>query len=135
MDEFLALAYAKERQLPVTIARLFNTVGPRQTGRYGMVLPRFVAAARAGQPLPDHGKQEYDLEFHGGNYAAVHPGYYRDTGIAPESIRAPDHGDLDIVAEVLPKARKMSAKMEPPKCVPTAFRLYHLNFISTRTVR
>jgi UDP-glucose 4-epimerase len=51
MDEFLALAYTRERGLPVIIARLFNTVGPRQTGRYGMVLPRFVAAAKAGQPL------------------------------------------------------------------------------------
>ena len=50
-DEFLALAYAREKNLPVTIARLFNTVGPRQTGRYGMVLPRFIAAARAGEPL------------------------------------------------------------------------------------
>jgi UDP-glucose 4-epimerase len=55
MDEFLALAHAAERGLPVVIARLFNTVGPRQTGRYGMVLPRFVAAARAGQPLMVHG--------------------------------------------------------------------------------
>jgi UDP-glucose 4-epimerase len=51
MDEFLALAYARERGLPVIIARLFNTVGPRQTGRYGMVLPRFITAAKAGQPL------------------------------------------------------------------------------------
>jgi UDP-glucose 4-epimerase len=51
MDEFLALAYARERGLPVVIARLFNTVGPRQTGRYGMVLPRFIAAARSGEPL------------------------------------------------------------------------------------
>lgn len=51
MDEFLALAYAKERGLPVVIVRLFNTVGPRQTGRYGMVLPRFIAAAKAGEPL------------------------------------------------------------------------------------
>ncbi len=51
MDEFLALAYAKERSLPVVIARLFNTVGPRQTGRYGMVLPRFIAAAKTSQPL------------------------------------------------------------------------------------
>jgi UDP-glucose 4-epimerase len=50
-DEFLALAYARERQVPVIIARLFNTVGPRQTGRYGMVLPRFIAAAKANQPL------------------------------------------------------------------------------------
>jgi UDP-glucose 4-epimerase len=51
MDEFLAMAYAAERGLPVTVARLFNTVGPRQTGRYGMVLPRFISAAQAGTPL------------------------------------------------------------------------------------
>src|SRR5207244_6870214 len=51
MDEFLAMAYAREHQLPVIVARLFNTVGPRQTGRYGMVLPRFIAAAKAGEPL------------------------------------------------------------------------------------
>jgi UDP-glucose 4-epimerase len=59
MDEFLALAYARERGLPVVIARLFNTVGPRQTGRYGMVLPRFIAAAKQGQPLRvyDDGRQ------------------------------------------------------------------------------
>ena len=55
MDEFLALAYAKERALPVIIARLFNTVGPRQTGQYGMVLPRFIGAARSGQPLKVYG--------------------------------------------------------------------------------
>jgi UDP-glucose 4-epimerase len=54
-DEFLALAYARERGLPVTIARLFNTVGPRQTGRYGMVLPRFIAAAQADEPLKVYG--------------------------------------------------------------------------------
>ncbi len=50
-DEFLMLAYAREKNLPVTIARLFNTVGPRQTGRYGMVLPRFIAAAKKNEPL------------------------------------------------------------------------------------
>ena len=50
-DEFLALAYAREKKLPVTIARLFNTVGPRQTGCYGMVLPRFIAAAKKNEPL------------------------------------------------------------------------------------
>ena len=54
-DEFLALAYAREKSLPVTIARLFNTVGPRQTGRYGMVLPRFIAAAKANEPLRVYG--------------------------------------------------------------------------------
>jgi len=50
-DEFLALACAREKNLPVIIARLFNTVGPRQTGRYGMVLPRFIAAAEKNEPL------------------------------------------------------------------------------------
>src|SRR5271156_4053577 len=51
MDEFLALAHAKEYHTPVVIARLFNTVGPRQTGQYGMVLPRFIQAAKRGQTL------------------------------------------------------------------------------------
>ena len=51
MDEFLALAYFKEYELPVVIVRLFNTVGPRQTGRYGMVIPTFVGQALAGEPI------------------------------------------------------------------------------------
>lgn len=55
IDEFLALAYWKEKKLPVVIVRLFNTVGPRQTGRYGMVLPTFVRQALAGQPLTIYG--------------------------------------------------------------------------------
>ncbi|NLB96009.1 MAG: NAD-dependent epimerase/dehydratase family protein [Armatimonadetes bacterium] len=50
-DEFLALAYHREKQLPVIILRFFNTVGPRQTGQYGMVVPRFVKQALLGQPL------------------------------------------------------------------------------------
>jgi len=51
MDEFLALSYWKERKQPVIVARLFNTVGPRQTGRYGMVLPNFVRQALEGSPI------------------------------------------------------------------------------------
>jgi len=51
IDEFLALAYWKEKRLPVIIVRLFNTVGPRQTGRYGMVVPNFVRQALAGEPI------------------------------------------------------------------------------------
>ncbi|MCL4849742.1 MAG: GDP-mannose 4,6-dehydratase [Acidobacteria bacterium] len=51
IDEFLALAYWKERKLPVVVIRLFNTVGPRQTGQYGMVIPNFVRQALAGQPI------------------------------------------------------------------------------------
>jgi UDP-glucose 4-epimerase len=55
MDEFLALAYHKQRGLPVVICRFFNTIGPRQTGRYGMVVPRFVRQALAGEPLTVYG--------------------------------------------------------------------------------
>ena len=58
IDEFLALAYHRERKLPVTIVRLFNTVGPRQTGRYGMVLPTFVRQALCGVPLSVFGNGE-----------------------------------------------------------------------------
>lgn len=55
LDEFLALSYWKEKGLPVIIARLFNTVGPRQTGRYGMVLPSFVKQALEGSPISVYG--------------------------------------------------------------------------------
>jgi UDP-glucose 4-epimerase len=55
LDEFLALSYWKEKRLPVVIARLFNTVGPRQTGRYGMVLPNFVRQALDGAPITVYG--------------------------------------------------------------------------------
>ncbi len=54
IDEFLALAYWRQHRLPIVIARFFNVVGPRQTGRYGMVLPRFIEAALAGRPLTVH---------------------------------------------------------------------------------
>jgi UDP-glucose 4-epimerase len=55
LDEFLALAYHQERGLDCVIVRLFNTVGPRQSGQYGMVIPRFVQSALAGRPLEIHG--------------------------------------------------------------------------------
>jgi nucleoside-diphosphate-sugar epimerase len=55
LDEFLALSYWKEKGLPVVVARFFNTVGPRQTGRYGMVLPNFVSQALEGAPITVYG--------------------------------------------------------------------------------
>jgi UDP-glucose 4-epimerase len=55
MDEFLALAYHQEKNLDCVIVRLFNTVGPRQSGQYGMVIPRFVGQALAGAALEVHG--------------------------------------------------------------------------------
>ncbi len=58
IDEFLAIAYWKEKKLPVVVARLFNTVGPRQTGQYGMVIPTFVRQALMGHPLTVFGNGE-----------------------------------------------------------------------------
>ena len=63
IDEFLALAYWKERKLPVIIVRLFNTVGPRQTGRYGMVIPTFVRQALSGQPITVFGDGNQSRSF------------------------------------------------------------------------
>jgi len=58
IDEFLALAYWREKKLPTVIVRLFNTVGPRQTGQYGMVIPTFVKQALAGRPITVYGTGE-----------------------------------------------------------------------------
>jgi UDP-glucose 4-epimerase len=63
IDEFLALAYYKERKLPVIVIRLFNTVGPRQTGRYGMVIPTFVRQALAGEPITVFGDGRQSRSF------------------------------------------------------------------------
>src|SRR5882672_2485906 len=63
IDEFLALAYWKERGLPVIIVRFFNTVGPRQTGQYGMVLPSFVRQALAGTPITVFGDGSQQRSF------------------------------------------------------------------------
>ena len=63
IDEFLALAYWKERKLPVIIVRFFNTVGPRQTGQYGMVIPNFVRQSLAGEPITVFGDGKQTRSF------------------------------------------------------------------------
>jgi len=63
LDEFLALAYYEEKKLPVVIARLFNTVGPRQTGQYGMVIPSFVQEALIGKPITVYGDGSQSRSF------------------------------------------------------------------------
>lgn len=63
IDEFLAIAYARERGLPVTVMRFFNTIGPRQTGQYGMVVPRFVNQALLGQPITVYGDGTHRRSF------------------------------------------------------------------------
>jgi hypothetical protein len=62
-----------------------------------------------GSPLPDHGKQEYDDNFRGGNFATPHPQFYRNTSIAPE--KAPDHPGYDVLADVIPEAHKRNMKV------------------------
>jgi len=73
LDEFLALAYWKERKLPVVIARFFNTIGPRQTGQYGMVVPNLVRQAMEGQPMTvfGSGKQRRCFCYVGDTVAAL----------------------------------------------------------------
>src|SRR5438105_10550637 len=61
-----------------------------------------------GQPLPDHGKQEYDLNFHGGNFATPHPQYYKNTVL--KDTRAPDYGNVDALELVIPAAKKRGIK-------------------------
>lgn len=63
VGEFLALSYHKEKELPVIVVRLFNTIGPRQTGRYGMVVPRFIKQALAGEPLTVYGNGKQTRTF------------------------------------------------------------------------
>ena len=63
LDEFLALAYWREKKLPVVIMRFFNTCGPRQTGKYGMVVPRFVKQALLGQPITIYGDGKQTRSF------------------------------------------------------------------------
>src|SRR5438034_8712341 len=62
-----------------------------------------------GSPLPDHGKQEYDDNFRGGNFATPHPELYRKTGIAPQ--KAPDHPGYDVLADVIPSAHRRGLKV------------------------
>src|SRR5207247_4012748 len=81
IDEFLALAYWRERKLPTVIVRLFNTVGPRQTGQYGMVIPTFVKQALAGRPITVYGNGKQSRCF----------GYVGD--VVGALIKLVDHGD------------------------------------------
>jgi len=62
-----------------------------------------------GQPLPDHGKQEYDTGYHGGNFTHIHPQYYKDTVF--KDFRAPDYGDYDVLEAVLPSSHKRGLKI------------------------
>jgi UDP-glucose 4-epimerase len=104
LDEFLALAYWRERKLPTVIVRLFNTVGPRQTGRYGMVIPRFVRQALAGEPLTvyEDGKMVRSFTYVGDAIGAIidlmnHP----DTAGQVYNIGNPDEITIEDLARLV----------------------------------
>jgi len=85
MDEHLALSYHLERGLDAVVVRLFNTVGPRQSGRYGMVIPRFVDKALAGEPLEVHGDGTQTRSFcHVSDTVSALAGLMDATGISGE---------------------------------------------------
>lgn len=83
IDEFLAIAYWREKRLPVVIVRLFNTVGPRQTGRYGMVIPNFVQQALNGEPITVYGNGEQSRAF---GYVGDIVGALADLGRHPQAV-------------------------------------------------
>lgn len=119
IDEFLALAYWDEHRLPVVIGRFFNVVGPRQTGAYGMVLPRFVDAALAGGPLVVHddGRQTRCFAHVADVIAAVLA--LMDTPQAPGQVV---NIGSDQPVSILELAQRVIAAVDP--AVPIVFQSY-----------
>lgn len=99
MDEFLALAYNQERSLDVVIARLFNTVGRRQSGEYGMVIPRFVEAALAGKALEIHGDGSQTRCFcHVSDTVRALRGLMEDDSVVGEIYNVGSHEQVSVSA-------------------------------------
>jgi UDP-glucose 4-epimerase len=118
VDEFLALAYYQEKKLPVVIARLFNTVGPRQTGRYGMVIPRFVAKALLGQPITVYGDGEQSRCF---TYVADTVEYLIRLSQLPEAegqIYNVGNNQEITIADLAEKIRTMSGSESEINTIP-----------------
>jgi UDP-glucose 4-epimerase len=118
IDEFLALAYWKEKKLPVIIVRLFNTVGPRQTGQYGMVIPNFVRQAMAGQPITVHGDgtQSRSFTYVGDVVQALVALVHEPTAVGQVfNIGNPDE---ITIADLAKKIRTMTGSSSPIVLVP-----------------
>ncbi len=116
IDEFLALAYHRQRGVPAVITRFFNTVGPRQLGEYGMVLPRFVAAALADAPLTVHGDGSQSRCFCDGRDVAE---------VLPRLLRSPAcHGRVfnvgsDTPISILDLAKRVKTVLDSKSPVST----------------
>jgi nucleoside-diphosphate-sugar epimerase len=113
LDEFLALAYFDEKKLPVVVGRLFNTVGPRQTGQYGMVLPNFVQSALLGKPISVYGDGDQTRSF-----THVHDVVEAITGLMSEPRAEGDvfnvGNDKEVtINELAEKVKKMTGSNSP----------------------
>jgi UDP-glucose 4-epimerase len=118
IDEFLALAYWKERKLPVIIVRFFNTVGPRQTGQYGMVIPNFVRQALAGEPITVFGDGKQSRAF---THVADVVGALLKLVNEPKSIgQVINIGNTEeiTIEKLAERVRDLSASKSPIKYIP-----------------
>jgi UDP-glucose 4-epimerase len=118
IDEFLALAYWKERKLPVIIVRFFNTVGPRQTGMYGMVIPNFVRQALAGEPITVFGDGTQTRSFsHVGDVVQALLKLIEEPRAIGEVINIGNTQEISIRA-LAERIRELTASKSPIKLVP-----------------
>ena len=118
IDEFLALAYWKERKLPVIVVRLFNTVGPRQTGQYGMVLPTFVRQALAGQPITVFGDGTQSRSFtYVGDVVEALMRLIREPRAVGEVFNIGNVGEVTIL-ELAHRVKAMTGSNSPIQLVP-----------------
>jgi UDP-glucose 4-epimerase len=118
IDEFLALAYWKERKLPVIIVRFFNTVGPRQTGQYGMVIPNFVRQALAGEPITVFGDGTQSRSF---THVADVVGALLKLVVEPKAIgQVINLGNIEEVTirKLAERVRQLSGSSSPIRLVP-----------------
>ena len=118
IDEFLALAYWKEKKLPVIIVRLFNTVGPRQTGQYGMVVPTFVRQALAGQPITVFGDGTQQRSFtYVGDVVEALVRLAADTRAIGEVFNIGNMGEITI-ADLAARVKAMTGSCSPIHYIP-----------------
>jgi len=118
IDEFLALAYWKERKLPVIIVRFFNTVGPRQTGQYGMVIPNFVRQALAGEPITVFGDGKQSRAFtHVSDVVGALMKLVREPNAIGQVINIGNTEEISI-EKLAERVRAMSGSASPIKYIP-----------------
>jgi UDP-glucose 4-epimerase len=118
IDEFLALAYWKEKKLPVVIVRFFNTVGPRQTGQYGMVIPNFVRQALAGQPITVFGDGRQSRSFtYVGDVVDALVRLVQEPRAVGQVFNIGNSGEISIL-ELAEKVRTMTRSSSPIVFVP-----------------